>query len=61
MNMDDRKLKLYKYLIRAGKLTIEDIPEPYKSEIQEKWIVGYKYAIYRKNEHAINLNKYKVS
>lgn len=33
--MDMRKLKLYKYLIRVGKIKIEQVPEPYKTEIQK--------------------------
>jgi hypothetical protein len=27
------KARLYKYLIEMGRITIEDVPEPYKSEI----------------------------
>jgi len=27
------KVKLYKFLIDMGRITIEDVPEPYKSEI----------------------------
>jgi hypothetical protein len=27
------KAKLYKFLIDMGRITIEDVPEPYKSEI----------------------------
>ena len=27
------KAKLYKFLIEMGRITIEDVPEPYKSEI----------------------------
>jgi hypothetical protein len=32
--MDDRKLRLYKYLVRTGKMPIEEVPKPYKSNIQ---------------------------
>ena len=27
------KARLYKFLLDMGKITIEDVPEPYKSEI----------------------------
>jgi len=27
------KARLYKFLIDMGRITIEDVPEPYKSEI----------------------------
>ena len=27
------KARLYKFLIEMGRITIEDVPEPYKSEI----------------------------
>jgi len=29
------KARLYKFLIEMGRITIEDIPEPYKSELGE--------------------------
>lgn len=29
------KAKLYKFLIDMGRITIEDVPEPYKSELGE--------------------------
>jgi hypothetical protein len=33
--LDQRKLNLYKWLLEKGKIEYEDIPEPYKSEIEE--------------------------
>ena len=27
------KARLYKFLLEMGRITIEDVPEPYKSEI----------------------------
>jgi hypothetical protein len=27
------KARLYKFLIEMGRITIEDVPEPYKSEL----------------------------
>ena len=27
------KARLYKFLIEIGRITIEDVPEPYKSEL----------------------------
>ena len=32
--MDERKLRLYRYMLRVGKLTIDEVPEPYKTELQ---------------------------
>lgn len=31
--MDERILRLYKFLLKMERITIEDIPEPYKAEI----------------------------
>ena len=31
--IDERKLRLYKFLLDMGRITIDDVPEPYKSEI----------------------------
>lgn len=31
--MDERILRLYKFLIQMGRITLEEIPEPYKTEI----------------------------
>ena len=28
------KARLYKFLIEMGRITIEDVPEPYKSELR---------------------------
>ncbi len=28
------KARLYKFLIEIGRITIEDVPEPYKSELR---------------------------
>jgi len=32
--MDERKLRLYRWMLNAGKILLENIPEPYKSAIQ---------------------------
>ena len=29
------KARLYKFLLDMGRITIEDVPEPYKSELEE--------------------------
>ena len=34
--MDERKLRLYKFLLDMGRVTLEDIPEPYRTEINEQ-------------------------
>jgi hypothetical protein len=31
--MDERKLRLYKFLLYMKRVTLEDIPEPYRTEI----------------------------
>ena len=31
--MDERKLRLYKFLLDMKRVTLEDIPEPYRTEI----------------------------
>lgn len=28
------KARLYKFLIEMGRITVEDVPEPYKSELR---------------------------
>lgn len=33
--MDERILRLYKFLLRMERIVLEDIPEPYKSELGE--------------------------
>lgn len=33
--MNERRLRLYKFLLKMGRITLEDIPEPYKSELSE--------------------------
>ncbi len=33
--MEERKLRLYKFLLNMNRITIEDIPEPYKTEIEQ--------------------------
>ena len=33
--MDERKLKLYKTALEMGKITIDDVPEPYRSAIEK--------------------------
>jgi len=32
--MDERKLRLYRFLLKMGRITIDEVPEPYKSEIE---------------------------
>ena len=32
--MSQAKLNGYKFLIEMGRITIEDVPEPYRSEIE---------------------------
>jgi len=32
--LDQRKLNLYKWMLEKGKIAYNDIPEPYKSEIE---------------------------
>ena len=32
--MDKRKLRLYKFLLKMGRITIDDVPEPYKDEAE---------------------------
>ena len=31
--MDERKLRLYKFLLDYGRITIEGVPEPYKTAL----------------------------
>ena len=31
--MNERKLRLYKFLLDMGRITIDEIPEPYKTEL----------------------------
>ena len=31
--MDDRKLRLYKFLVDNGRMTLEQVPESYRSEL----------------------------
>lgn len=34
--MDDRKLRLYKFLLSMNRITLEQIPEPYNSAISQE-------------------------
>lgn len=34
--MDDRLLRIYKFLLQLKRLKIEDVPEPYKAEIEKE-------------------------
>ena len=34
--MDDRKLRLYRFLLKMGRITLEDIPEQYRDELSEE-------------------------
>ncbi len=31
--MDERLLRLYKFLLDMGRITIDNVPEPYKTEL----------------------------
>lgn len=31
--MDERILRLYKFLLKMERITIDDVPEPYKTEL----------------------------
>jgi len=32
--MNERKLRLYQFLLEMGRITLDDIPEPYKTTLQ---------------------------
>lgn len=34
--MNKHKLRLYKFLIKLGRILIDVVPEPYKNEIQKE-------------------------
>lgn len=34
--MSQAKLRLYKFLLRLGRILIDAVPEPYKSEIEKE-------------------------
>ena len=34
--MDERKLRIYRFLYEMGRLALEDIPEPYRSAIESQ-------------------------
>ena len=31
--MDEKRLRIYAFLLRLGRLTLEEIPEPYRTEL----------------------------
>jgi hypothetical protein len=31
--IDERKLRVYRYLVEIGRMTIDEVPEPYKGAI----------------------------
>ena len=33
--MDERKLRLYKFLLKMGRIKLEDIPEEYRDALEE--------------------------
>lgn len=33
--MDERKLRLYRFLLRMGRIKLEDIPEEYRDALEE--------------------------
>ena len=38
--MDARKLRLYRFLLTMGRIELESVPEPYKSELEEEFGEG---------------------
>ncbi len=34
--LDERKLRLYKFLVKVGRTQIEDVPSPYREALQEE-------------------------
>jgi len=34
--MDERKLRLYKFLLQMNRIKLEDIPEEYRDELSEE-------------------------
>ena len=33
--MDERKLRLYRFLLRMGRIKLEDVPEEYRDALEE--------------------------
>jgi hypothetical protein len=33
--MDERKLRLYKFLLKMGRIKLEDVPEEYRDALEE--------------------------
>jgi hypothetical protein len=33
--MDERKIRLYKFLLELGRITIDQVPEEYKAEVTQ--------------------------
>jgi hypothetical protein len=33
--MDERKLRLYRFLLKMGRVTLKDIPEEYRDALEE--------------------------
>jgi hypothetical protein len=33
--MDERKLRLYRFLLKMGRIKLEDIPEKYREAVEE--------------------------
>jgi hypothetical protein len=33
--MDERKLRLYRFLLRMGRIKLEDVPEEYREALEE--------------------------
>jgi hypothetical protein len=33
--MDERKLRLYRFLLRMGRIKLEDVPEEYREAVEE--------------------------
>ena len=32
--IDERKLRLYQFLLQMGRIIVDDVPEPYKSAVE---------------------------
>ncbi len=35
--VDQRRLRLYRFLLTMGRVTLEEVPEPYFSELEEEF------------------------
>ncbi len=37
MSVDQRRMRLYKFLLNMERITLEEVPEPYKTELEEEF------------------------